>query len=529
MVISTRMPRSLSKLSHALITAYSRVQQTNAGDTISVNPVVSELASWYEKFRTAMDYREDEVILRSSIERILKRRLILRSDGEKVAPSLIRELVWARYFPDSSIGESTVIKVAHGINLYLKFETLLVSKHRIPRSEINEWIMHLVSSEIEHILKPNNQKDLMCNFMFGIFKDRVVIEDDTQETKDIQIFIATRRCFANDDLAFLRFNLFKQYFGNLSSHNLDKISDNFLSGFQKINEQLKYSLKDRIYNYIKNQTVPFLILDDILRENIANTDSLISDADRLNMAILNACNRRYKAISGKVHRAIVRSVIFIFVTKAMLALFVEGTFERFLFGRIIWSSIALNTLTPPILMVMVGFLIQTPSRENSFKILSKINSILFDEIPTLSPTLILKKKPSKLNPLRWGIFFALWLLTFALSFGGVLFILTKFSVNPLSQGVFIIFLAIVSFVSYRINKTANMYILKQQKESIATLTFDFFFMPFIQVGRKLTQAVSQINIILFIFDFIIETPFKGIVAFFEQWLLFLQTQRERLE
>ncbi len=523
------MPRTLSKLSQALLSAYAKGGQQNVGDTISVNPVVSELATWYEKFRTAMDYREDEVILRSTIERILKRKLILRNEGEKVAPSLIRELVWARYFPDSSIGESTVIKVAHAINLYLKFETLLISKHKIGRTEINEWIMHLLSSEIEHILKPNNQKDLICNFMFGIFQNKILIEDDTEETRDIQVFIAVRRAFANDDLAFIRFHLFKQYFGNLSSHNLDHISDNFLHGYNKICEQLKYSLKDRIYNYIKNQTVPFLILDDVLRENTGNTESLVSDTDRLNMSILNACNRRYKAVSGKVHRAIVRSVIFIFVTKATLALFVEGTFEKFLYGRIIWSSIALNTFTPPILMVMVGFLIQTPSRENSFKILSKINSILFDEIPNLSPSLIIKKKPSKLNPLRWSIFFSLWLLTFAMSFGGVLLILTKLSVNPLSQGVFIFFLAIVSFIAYRINKTANMYILKEQKESIATLTFDFFFMPFIQVGRKLTQAVSQINIILFIFDFIIETPFKGIVAFFEQWLLFLQTQRERLE
>ena len=74
-----------------------------------------------------------------------------------------------------------------------------------------------------------------------------------------------------------------------------------------------------------------------------------------------------------------------------------------------------------------------------------------------------------------------------------------------------------------------MYIIKDKKDNLNSLLFDFFFMPFIQVGRRLTLAVSQINIILFIFDFIIETPFKGIVAFFEQWLLFLRTQREKLD
>lgn len=523
------MARTLSKLSQSLITAYANNQQQSVGNAISVNPVVSELATWYEKFRTAMDYRDDEVMLRSAIERILKRRLLLNRGGERIAPSLLRELVWARYFPDSTIGESTVTKVAHTIDLYLRFEDLLAGKHRINRTEISEWVIQLLSAEIEHILKPNSRKDLMCNFMFAIFRAKVVIEDDSEETRDIQTFIAVRRSFANDDQAFLRYHLFKQYFGNLTVHNSEKLADNFMHAYNKITEQLKYPLKDKILSYVKNQTVPFLILDDVLRENSLESLYIASDEDKLNVAILNACNSRYKAIQGKVHRAIVRSVIFIFFTKAIFALFVEGTFEKFLYGQILWSSIALNTLTPPILMVIVGVLIKTPSRDNSFKILKKIHTILFDEDPNLGAKLTIKKKPSRLSPLRASVFLLLWFLTFALSFGGVLFILGKFSVNPLSQAIFILFLAIVSFVSYRINKTANMYQLKEQKESIATLVFDFFFMPFIQVGRKLTQAVSQINIILFIFDFIIETPFKGIVAFFEQWLLFLQTQREKLE
>ncbi len=74
-----------------------------------------------------------------------------------------------------------------------------------------------------------------------------------------------------------------------------------------------------------------------------------------------------------------------------------------------------------------------------------------------------------------------------------------------------------------------MYIMKEKKENLGSLLFDFFFMPLIQVGRRLTLGITQINIFLFIFDFIIETPFKGIFAFFEQWFLFLRTQREKLD
>ncbi|MDO8576929.1 MAG: hypothetical protein Q7R82_01160 [Candidatus Daviesbacteria bacterium] len=520
---------TLNKLSTSLVAAYDRASVPNHDRTVSVNPLVAEIATWYEKFRTSMDYREDEVILRSTIERILKRRLILGGNGKTVATPLIRELVWARYFPDSSIPESQVTKVAEATDLYLKLEHKINNSHHLGKGVVNEWILHLLSSEIEHILKPNDPKDIMSSFIFRIFKDLVNISDDTEEIRDLQVFIAVRRAYANDDLAFLRYHLFKQYFGNLTEDNLEKAANHFQAAYKQIEEQFKYSAKDKIYSFIKNQTIPFLILDDVLRKHRGKAFSLVSNEDYLNSEILAACNARYKSIAGKVRRAIVRSVIFIFVTKAIFALFVEGTFERLFYGRLFLSSIAINILTPPILMILVGFLIQSPNRENSYRILRKINTILYDEPPQLGIPLFVKKKPNKIDPLLWLVFALLWITTAALSFGAVVFILSKFGVNPFSQGVFVFFLAIVSFISYRINRTAHMFIMKDKKENLGSLFFDFFFMPLIQVGRRLTLTISQINIFLFIFDFIIETPFKGVFAFFEQWFSFLRSQREKLD
>lgn len=523
------MAKTLNKLSQALGAVYDKADLLNHDKTISVNPIVAELATWYEKFRTAIDYREDEVILRSTIERILKRRTLMGGNGTTIATPLIRELVWARYFPDSSISESQVIKVASEIDLYLNLEHEINKKHHIGRGLVNEWILNLLSSEIEHVLKPIDSKDVMSNFMFSIFKSRVAITDDSEETKDIQVFIAVRRAFANDDLAFLRYHLFNQYFGHLTKDSKAKIAENFLEGYRRIESQFKHSARDKIYTYIKNQTIPFLILNDVLRKHRGKVSELFGSEDLLNSEILSVCNGRYKTIVGKVRRAIIRSVIFIFFTKALFALFIEGAFERFLYGRTVWSSIVLNTLTPPALMVMVGFLIQTPNRENSFRILRKINTILYDDSPVLDLPLLIKKKASKTDPFLWSLFILLWLTTFGLSLGAIVFVSTKFGINPLSQAVFIFFLAIVSFVSFRINRTANMYILKDRKENLGSLLFAFFFMPFIQVGKRLTMAISELNIILFIFDFIIETPFKGIFAFFEQWFGFLRTQREKLD
>ncbi|OGE25524.1 hypothetical protein A3C26_02330 [Candidatus Daviesbacteria bacterium RIFCSPHIGHO2_02_FULL_39_12] len=523
------MVKITTRLTQALVAAYDRVYAKNEDRTISVNPLVAELASWYERFRTAMDYNADEVILRSAIERILKRRLILGGNGQNVAAPLIRELVWARYFPDSSIPESVIVQVAQTIDLHLSLEKKINDKHRINKGLVNEWILQLLSAEIEKILKPNDPKDLMSNFIFQIFRKRISIVDDTDQIRDIQTFIAVRRAYASDDLAFLRYHLFTQYFDKLTRENFEEIVDGFPQAVKKIKEQFEYMAKDKIYTYVKNQIAPFLILDGVFRKNRGHVSRLVDDEERLNMEILSACLEKYKAIRGKVGRAIIRSVIFIFFTKAVFALFIEGTYERLIYGQVIWSSIAINVLTPALLMIIVGLLIKTPSRENSFKIQKRIHTILFDEDPALETPLVVKKKPGRTDPWLWTVFLALWLATFGLSFGAIVFVLSKLSVNPFSQAVFIFFLAIVSFVSYRINRTAHMYTIRDRKDDLASILFDFFFMPFIQVGSRLTLAISQINIILFVFDFIIETPFKGIFAFFEQWLFFLRAQREKLD
>jgi hypothetical protein len=53
-------------------------------------------------------------------------------------------------------------------------------------------------------------------------------------------------------------------------------------------------------------------------------------------------------------------------------------------------------------------------------------------------------------------------------------------------------------------------------------------MPIIRVGRRFSEGLVQINILIYLFDYLIETPFKEIFGFLEQWFFFLQTKREEL-
>lgn len=517
-----------SPLANALINAFEDKKTAETEKTISVNILVTKVASWYEKLRTSMDYGNEETILRRAIERILKRRLFLDAESKSLAEYLVRELIWAGYFKDDTVFESVIKKVSGSINLHLELRGRIAKLKLTPNIDIYEFIVQLLSCEIHTILAPNRPKEAMSNFMFQVLKNSVEIVDDSKQTKDVQVFIAVRKAFARDDIAFLRYKMFVQIFGRLTKDNFEETVANFPQGFSEINYQLSYPRKDRIFNFVKKTTPPFLVLHELLKQEKENIKHLVSEQEEFKSEIYSICNKKYNGINKKVRTAIIRSFIFILVTKAVLALSLEGTFERLFYGKVQWSSIALNTLVPPLLMILVGLGIKTPTDENSYAIYLDIHKLLFEENPKITENISLKLKATGVRTIKDRIFSILWFLSIILVFGIIGGILTSLHFNLLSQAVFIFFVAIISFLSYRIYQTANTYTVITKK-NILTPIVDFFFVPIIRVGRRLTEEITQINFILIIIDFIIEAPFKGLVGFFEQWFSFLAAKREELE
>lgn len=522
------MNPSLSQMAKTLISVFEKEDLPTHDKKISVNPVVSKVASLYEKLRNAMEYREEEVILRASIERILKRRLILGGNGKTTAEPLVKELVWAGYFPDNSLSESVLEKVEKRIDLYLAFRQKIILKHGFKEKNINEWTFHLMSSDIEKTLSIHKEKDLLNNFMFHIMKNNITITDESEETKNAQVFMAVRKSFAKDDLAFLRFHLFTQFFGEITHDSLDKIVDSFTKGHEEIQRQLSYKRKEKIYNFVRKKSAIFFILEDLLKTYRGEFKEIYANEDEFKKIVLKACDSRYSGIVSKVQTAIIRSILFILLTKAFFAFTIEGFFENLIFGKIMWDSLIINTTSPALLMFLVSLFIKTPDKNNSQRILSFLKIILSGSNPKFDNPLIMKKNPDKANPVMSAVFTFLWFLAFLLAFGAIVFVLTKLRFNIISQGVFLFFIAIVSFLSYRIWLTSVTYSV-ETKQGLTTPFVDFLFMPVIRVGRSLTEGISQFNIFLFLFDFIIETPFKGLFEFFEQWFGFLHSKREEME
>lgn len=527
MDIKNTASQSLSPLARILIERFEQVEAENHEQTISVNPVVSKVAGWYEKLRNAMEYREDEVILRAAIERNLRRHLLLGGNAQTTAEPLVRELIWAGYLKDEMVPESTIERVESAIDLFLRLRLGVLRKHRFKQSTLDQWIYQLMSSEIEKIVNPQKEKETMSNFMYQILKEHVKLLDESEETKNAQVYLAIRRSFARDDIAFLRYHLFSLYFGPVTEDSVEQIISDFPEGYQEVDTQLTYKKKDKIYTYVKKRAAAFLILEDVLRVNKGDDAALAASSERLSEAVEKAADERYSSIAIKVRRAIIRSVAFILLTKVLFAFLVEGTYERVVYGEILWGSIILNTTMPPVLMVIVSLFIRIPGKDNTQRMLTIVKAVLYDENPRIGHTLSISNDPNKKMSLSMTIFTFLWFLAFVISFGGISLVLTRLGFNVMSQFVFLFFLAIVSFLSYRISLTANLYTVGD-KQGYITPIVDFLFMPIVRVGRHLSSGISQVNFLIFIFDFLIETPFKIVFAFTERWFRFLHEKTEEM-
>lgn len=518
--------QTLNKFSKHVVTLVNKSKQLTHDSSSGVNPLVAELASWYEKFRNSIEYRDEEVILRASIERILKRRLALGGSGETTAKHLLQELVWARYLPEAILTEESIKRIEKIIDFYLEVKAGVIKSRGKKEAKIRTLIFHLLSAEIEGEINQNEVEDALSNYIFYILEKNIEASEQDQEQKNVQTFIAIRKAYSKDDLAFLQHALFTQYFGKITSRKVEDIVDEFPKAYETIEAQLSHPARYKILSYVKRQIPPFLIIEDIMK-NSQNFEELSQDESALANEITQTCKRKYKTISEKVRRAIVRSVIFILLSKVFFAFFVEGTYERIVYGEIQWLSLSLNIIIPTLIMILAGLWIRPPGSKNSQIIVERIFKILFDPDPKVGRVLLFpenRKRP--MNALEI-VFSTLWILAFLLSFGAVFLILSFIGFNIVSQMIFIFFLAIVSFLAYRISITAREFTV-QRSLTVLTPIIDFFFTPIARVGRYLTEGISQINIFLFILDFLIETPFKGLVSFFDQWFFFLNTKREEL-
>ncbi len=524
------MYERLAKLAAGLKHRESVVSAANGEETIEVSVPASTAASLYEKVRNTLDYQEEHLLRRNAIERILRRYRGGGETPERMASELLKELVWAKYLPNKTVplSLSTVIATILGKYEPLFAAVALVKTHR---DRLNTWLLDVVATEVEYTLAPPMSDEALASFMYEEMRSRIDWDSKfglSDETKDLRLYIAIHRTLLKSNTATLRFRLLTLYYptwaGTQASAELsDELAKNIVRIIDTIETEIYHPLTDRLSRVLRRKAGMFRVLRDAFL-HAKDPSALLTDASALDGAVKDALHHRTDDFRIRLRRTVVRAVLFLFITKMLLALVLEVPYDFFIVQDASWYPLLVNITFHPLFLALIGLTVSIPEKKNSEDYQSVIRAIAVGA----QHQLLTVRVKRETRGTWFNVFLGLYALLFVVVYGVIGSILHGFGFHALSIGLFLFFLSLVTFFGIRIRSSAKDIVASDARNGFVGTAFDILMLPIVRAGAWLSIRVAKINVFIYFFDFIIEAPLKVAIEFVESWLTFVREKKEEI-
>ena len=503
--------------------------------TIEVGEIASKAAQYYEKARYAVDYKEEHLLRRTAIGRILRRRLTIELTPERNSRSFLVELIQAGYLPNGELPEQVISHVQEIIDKTTFFSTLI--EHTYPsehRSIFKRRTISLATLEIENLLFPATTDEAILKAFYSTVKKRVNITRSQlpKAKRDIQIYLACRRGLLKEDDATLFYRLWIMHYpewtelNEATEENDERIKD-IAEEFSEVNalmeKEIKHTLHIRLIPKLKNDIIYFSTLRKIVSKHKETSEQILNDPKQLHFTIRESVENEYKKIRKRIRKNACRAIIYIFATKIILAFIVEFPYDYIILNDINYLAIGINIIFHPLLLFAMTTSITGPDQKNTTKIIAGVNSIVYGNG---HPEIFLQAKQTK--GVWYYVAFILYFTVFAMSFSTILWILNKLYFNIVGITLFLSFLTFVSYFGLRVRFVARRWIVQTKEQKFLVFVWDMITLPIVSLGRWMSMKFASVNIFVFIMDFIIEAPFKVVLKALDTFTLFIKEKKDEI-
>lgn len=520
----------LSPAVESLIKAFEEPKDSTRGGThLTVSRTVSAFAVLYEKIRNAVEFRAEHLVRRAAIERILKRRIMINGGSQTIAENLVMELLWARYVDSSYFDTAKIIDIQSIVERYLAVKHELYENSSHDPGVSWDTILGIASSEIEETIVSGSKRSSLNKFFYYAIRPKVQIPDRNDQFVNIQTYIAVERAFAQSDVPIMIHHILQmtapEWFSSPST--TPTTIGAFIDAVKTTQKDIADPVGDSLNVYVRRQMPPFLLLRDFLFEFGGRCRDSMNVPEEFQKKLEELADKRYHETGHKVRRAIVRSFIYIFLTKMVFAFALEYPYDVYIAQRVSWLALGINGIFPPVLLVLVAGFISVPGQENTKRLVERINKVIYhfdtlvNESDGFTPTKRIRR------PILTAVFTLLLLAMYGLTFVLIRFILTSLHFSFVSQIIFVFFVALVTFFAYRIRHTTKEYEMVERQAILEPL-MDFFFLPILRAGHFLSQEIAKINVFIYLFDFILEAPLKVIFEVSEEWIRFVRNKKDEI-
>ncbi len=528
----TAFPQSIQKLVQAFEQPLPNLEAPAGMPRIKLNEVIGKVAYFYEKVRNSIDFREEHLLRRAMLERILRRRYLVETRNIIDARLIINELIRARYLPNNALPETLVPVVQNYLDRYIALiEHLKLSRANPDDRRTIGWLLSVASADLEERLSPSTREDALVEVMYATLRNNLVLPESIPagQEQDVLVYLAIHRALIKSDDAMLRYHLFRWAYPQWRNPDhavTEDVREHFPKLMASIEARIQHPLTERLLVICRRYTIPFLVLADVFREDPHAIQLLLANPAALDEATEKAMLARVKKARTRLRRTTVRSVIYIFITKMMLALAIELPYEVFVLNLNHYGAVMVNAIFHPVLMVFIGVTVMIPGKENTARVVAAVKEILNPSAP--HEIFGKKLRPRPRTATRSFFFNLFYFATFVITFGAIIWVLATFNFNWVSIAIFLFFLSVISFFGMRVRQVVRELSIMERRENIFLLLLSFFSLPILRMGQWFSKKVPKVNLFIFLLDFVIEAPFKIFVEVVDEWFSFLKEKREEI-
>lgn len=493
---------------------------TDGGNSITVSAAMRRVAFAYERFRNTLEPDEEDVLRRKAIARILDRRLADNHSDSATAIALLQEMIRGNYI--KGVNNETLQRIIQEIT------NLRLVSAKVPAG-IQDWFMRVGAVSIDRELYPKFREEYLVQLFYYDAYRRTVWTDElvAEEDRPAQLYVACHRALFAADNYEISYHYFINYLPDwkkklVTEADAVTIAREISSFFPKIEKILTHPARQRLTYLLRRPAVPYRVLRDVFQST--ESDPLAS-ADVLEKAVVSSMNDRQKKLKDRMTRRANHSILFLLCTKTILTLLIELPYELFLLKQFYLLPFATNIFFHPLLLFVFSTSVRFPGAENTKAVVEKINNLVTDDGDGET---IVVNAPRHYGSVTWAGFAIFYAVLFMSIFWGLFTLLDYFHFSLVAIALFIIFLGLVSFLAVRIRRSADETRMVAKREGTVSIMGSFLALPVLEFGSWLAQNISQVNIILFLMDRILEAPFKLFIDITEEWFVFVRDRREEI-
>lgn len=505
----------IASLTHSRALAAQQSKASLGAEKVHVVGGGGTIIAAYEQFRNAAEYTEEHLLLQRAIRRYYK-RLFLPQDRSQLsggAEELIVELTLAGYLANDTIPVATLEVIDQ---LALSYFDAYIHLHKT-RQPNDAWTLDVLAAHVEETLQVQVEEKIFAQLCYDYFTATIDMSSLRAKGQAVDneaaLFVAIHRALLHSGDATIRTALLERY------QQTPATRDTYIAVNKHIDALFDADATDKIFRVVTRRGAPLRVFRRMMHSH-ENIDTLLQTKSQFLSSFEDQTNKEYDSIARRINRGIIKSVVFLIITKVIVGLAIEIPYDYAVHGGIIWLPLFINLLFPPIYMILLRLTLTSPSYANTSALVDRIEAIFYSQ-----PNQYIAKRRHARSSIAFNVIYAAVVIgVFALVSWGLISL--GFSLVHLL--IFFVFLSTASFLGFRLSRMVRDIEVVDADQNGVTLIRDVLYMPFVIVGRWISEKYTKMNIVATLLDMVIELPLKTVLRLIRQWSAFINTKKDEL-